>query len=306
MKLIFMGTPDFAVPTLRNLVKQGHEICAVYTQPPRAGGRGLAARPSPVHVCALDLGLPVLTPERLRDGDAAAIFAALGADAAVVVAYGQILPQVLLDAPRHGCFNIHASLLPRWRGAAPIQRAIMAGDTETGISIMRMEAGLDTGPVCLQAKMLIEPLTTAGMLLEDLADLGAKMMQAVLANLATRPPDFTPQAAHGVTHAAKISKGETHIDFAQPAIVVRNHIHGLSPAPGAWMALGGARVRILQAVVETAPLAQPGEVLDAGLLIACGTDAVRPLLVQREGKGPMACEVFLRGHPVAPGTLIDP
>lgn len=298
MKLVFMGTPDFAVVTLEALMAAGHEVVAVYSQPPRPAGRGQGLRPSPIHQYAASKGLDIRTPLSLKSADEQYSFAALKADAAVVVAYGLILPRAILEAPRLGCFNVHASLLPRWRGAAPIQRAIMAGDRETGVCIMRMAEGLDTGPVCKVDRVAISPSTTAGQLHDELAALGASLMVRTLEEL---PIACTEQSGEGVTYAKKIEKAEAHIDFARDAVGVRNHIHGLSPFPGAWTGIQGARVKILNcATVEQSGPA--GVVLDDQLTIACGSNAIRPLILQREGKGAMDAATFLRGFPVPAGT----
>jgi methionyl-tRNA formyltransferase len=292
MKLVFMGTPDFAVATLKALIAAGHDIACVYSQPPRPAGRGQNLKPSPVHDYAASQGLDVRTPLSLKSADAQNVFAVLQADAAVVVAYGLILPQAILDAPRFGCFNVHASLLPRWRGAAPIQRAIMAGDAESGVTIMRMELGLDTGPMMKVGKLPITPETTAASLHDELAVLGATLMLEVLQH-----PDQagTPQPADGVTYATKIGKAEAKIDFSKPAEDVRNHIHGLSPFPGAWCVINNARVKILKAQAVN-------HVGNDALTFACGGGAIKCLLLQREGKDVMDAATFLRGFPVAPGT----
>jgi methionyl-tRNA formyltransferase len=292
MKLVFMGTPDFAVVTLKALIAAGHEIAAVYSQPPRPAGRGQSLRPSPVQDYAAAQGIEVRTPLSLKSADEQKSFADLKAHAAVVVAYGLLLPQAILDAPRFGCFNVHASLLPRWRGAAPIQRAIMAGDAESGVTIMRMELGLDTGPMMKVGHVSITPETTAASLHDELAVLGAKLMVEVL-----KYPENagTPQPAEGVTYAKKIDKAETKIDFTKPAEEVRNHIHGLSPFPGAWCILAGSRVKILKAqAVDHAR--------DDALTFACGRGAIKFLSLQREGKGVMDAATFLRGFPIAPDT----
>jgi methionyl-tRNA formyltransferase len=292
MKLVFMGTPDFAVVTLKALIAAGHEIAAVYSQPPRPAGRGQDLRSSPVQDYAAAQGIEVRTPLSLKSADEQKSFADLKADAAVVVAYGLLLPQAILDAPRFGCFNVHASLLPRWRGAAPIQRAIMAGDAESGVTIMRMELGLDTGPMRKVGRIPITSETTASSLHDELAVLGAKLMLEVL-----KQPESagTPQPAEGVTYARKIDKAEAQIDFTKTAIEVRNHIHGLSPFPGAWCSLAGSRVKILKAqVVDHAA----GD----ALTFACGSGAIKFLLLQREGKGVMDAATFLRGFPIAPDT----
>jgi methionyl-tRNA formyltransferase len=298
MRLAFMGTPEFAAVALKALVAGGHEIAAVYSQPPRPAGRGYAEKRSAVHELAEAKGLMVRTPLSLKGRDEQLAFQALGTEVAVVVAYGLLLPSAILEAPRHGCFNIHASLLPRWRGAAPIQRAIMAGDTETGVTIMKMEQGLDTGPMCRAGQMAIPPDMTAGELHDALAELGAKLIVETLAAL---PPHCAPQPSEGVTYARKIDKAEAHIDFSQVADAVRNHIHGLSPFPGAWCRLGGARVKVLKCEVAEGQGA-PGTLLDGPLRVACRTGAVRFLEVQREGKAPMTAEAFLRGFAVAAGS----
>lgn len=289
MKVIFMGTPEFSVPVL-NALHQVHEIVAVYCQPPRPAGRGKADRPTPVHARALELGLPVHHPVSLRSEDAAKEIAALGADVAVVVAYGLILPQVILDAPRLGCLNIHASLLPRWRGAAPIHRAILAGDAETGICIMQMEAGLDTGPVLLRESTAIGPEETTADLHDRLSMMGSRMIVQVLDDL---PLVAQPQALDGVTYAAKIDKSEARIDWNRPVVEVDRQIRGLSPFPGAWCQINGERVKLLRSRLA-AGQGPPGQVL-GGLTIACGDGAVEITLAQREGKRPMPPEDFLRG-----------
>ncbi len=290
MKLVFMGTPDFAMVTLKALVAAGHEIAVVYSQPPRPAGRGQSVRPSPVQDYATAQRIESRTPLSLKSADEQKSFADLKADAAVVVAYGLLLPQAILDAPRFGCFNVHASLLPRWRGAAPIQRAIMAGDAESGVTIMRMELGLDTGPMMKVGRVPITPETTASSLHDELAGLGAKLMVEVLKQPGSAG---TPQPAEGVTYARKIDKAKTKIDFSKPATEVRNHIHGLSPFPGAWCSLAGARVKILKAQVVD-------HVGDGALTFACGSGAIKFLSLQREGKGVMDAATFLRGFPLAP------
>lgn len=291
MRIIFMGTPEFSVPVLDALVAAGHEIAAVYTQPPRPAGRGKKDRPQAVHLRALELGLPVRHPVSLRNPQAQAEFADLNADIAVVVAYGLILPQAVLDAPRLGCLNIHASLLPRWRGAAPIHRAIMAGDAQTGVCIMQMEAGLDTGPVLLREATGIAPDDTTGALHDRLSAMGALLVVEALRRL----PDLTrePQPAEGVTYAAKIDKAEARVDWAQPAASVARQINGLSPFPGAWCDVAGERVKLLGAV-EAQGDAAPGTVLD-GFTIACATGAVRITTAQREGKRALPVAEVLRG-----------
>lgn len=301
MRLAFMGTPDFAVPALDALVAAGHEVVRVYSQPPRPGGRGQKPRPSPVAARAVALGLPVAVPVSLRDAGEQAAFAALDLDAAVVAAYGLILPGPVLAAPRHGCINIHASLLPRWRGAAPIHRAIMAGDAETGISIMAMEAGLDTGPVLLAEAEAIGPRDTTGSLHDRLAAQGAQLVVAALAGLERLVP--VPQPTAGVTYAAKIGKDEARVDWTQPAAVVDRLIRGLSPFPGAWTEVDGARVKLLLSGVA-AGAGAPGTVLDDGLTVACGDGAVRLLSLQRAGRGALEAEAFLRGTPVPAGLRL--
>ncbi|WP_278876455.1 methionyl-tRNA formyltransferase [Paracoccus yeei] len=289
MRVIFMGTPDFSVPALRAIAAR-HDVAAVYSQPPRAAGRGQKPRPSPVHRAAETLGIPVRTPERLKSPEEQAAFAALGADVAVVVAYGLILPQPVLDAPRLGCLNIHASLLPRWRGAAPIHRAIMAGDAETGVAIMQMQAGLDTGPVLAEARTPIGPEDTTADLHDRLAEMGAALIGDVLDRL---PLPAAPQPSEGVTYAQKIDKAEARIDWALPAPQVDRQIRGLSPFPGAWCMLGGERIKLLRSRLA-AGAGAPGTVLQ-GFTIACGTGAVEVLEAQREGKRPMPAAEVLRG-----------
>lgn len=298
MRLVFMGTPDFAVETLKALINAGHEIACVYSQPPRPAGRGMAERPSPVHAFAAREGIEVRTPVSLKAEDEQARFAALHADAAVVVAYGLLLPKAILDAPRLGCFNVHASLLPRWRGAAPIQRAIMAGDAESGVTIMRMAEGLDTGPMCKVVRLPITPATTAHALHDALSQLGAAAMVEVLAQ---GDITCTQQPAEGVTYARKIDKAEAKIDFTKPAEDVRNHIHGLSPFPGAWFQVHGTRVKVLQCEAVAGD-GKAGTFLDDHLTIACGKGALRLLKLQREGKGAIEADVFLRGFAIPRGT----
>lgn len=301
MRLIFMGTPDFSVPVLEALVAAGHDIAAVYCQPPRPAGRGKKDRPSPVQKRAEALGLMVRYPVSLRSADVQVEFAALNADLAVVVAYGLILPQVVLDAPKHGCLNIHASLLPRWRGAAPIHRAIMAGDAETGVCIMQMEAGLDTGPVLLRETTNIGTEETTGQLHDRLSELGARLIVVALAQLDSLAP--VSQSDDGVTYAAKIDKAEAHVDWAQPAVEVDRLIRGLSPFPGAWSEMMGQRVKLLaSACVQGKGTA--GKTLDDTLTVACGTGAVKLLRLQRAGKGAQDSETFLRGWPVAKGAQL--
>lgn len=306
MRIVFMGTPDFAVPTLSEIVGRGHDVVAVYTRAPApAGRRGLDLTPSPVQQVAERFGLPVLTPRSLRGDEAAEAFAEHDADVAVVVAYGLILPQAILDAPRLGCLNLHGSLLPRWRGAAPIQRAVMSGDRETGIAVMKMEAGLDTGPVGLVERMAIGPDMTAGDLHDRMMVLGADLMGRALAALERGGLAFTPQPADGVAYATKIAKEEARIDWTQPAAAVHDRIRGLSPFPGAWFALGpdDGRVKVLRSTLAEGA-GVPGEVLDDRLTVACGSGAVRLVELQRAGRQPMGAATFLNGSAVPPGTIL--
>jgi methionyl-tRNA formyltransferase len=296
-----MGTPDFSVPVLEALVEAGHEVVAVYCQPPRPAGRGKKERPSPVQRVAEALGLPVYCPLNFKSEEDRAVFAAHDADVAVVVAYGLILPQAVLDAPKAGCLNIHASLLPRWRGAAPIHRAIMAGDGKTGVCIMQMEAGLDTGPVLLRAETEIAAGDTTGSLHDRLSGMGAALVVEALERLEGLEPELQPDV--GVTYAEKISKDEARIDWTRPAAKVDCHIRGLSPFPGAWTWVGGERIKVLLSCVSDGT-GGPGEVLHDGLTVACGSGAVRLLRLQRAGKGAMEQGDFLRGFPVAKGTVL--
>lgn len=289
MRVIFMGTPDFSVAALQAIADR-HQVVAVYSQPPRAAGRGQKPRPSPVHQAAAALGIPVHTPTRLKSPEDQAEFAALEADIAVVVAYGLILPQVVLDAPRLGCLNIHASLLPRWRGAAPIHRAIMAGDGETGVAIMQMEAGLDTGPVLACARTAISAQDTTADLHDRLSHMGAELILQTLDRL---PLPASPQATEGVTYAAKIDKTEARIDWSMPAAAVDRQIRGLSPFPGAWCLIGDERVKLLRSCLAPGQ-GSPGQVLE-GFSIACGQGAIQVLEAQREGKRPMPASEILRG-----------
>jgi methionyl-tRNA formyltransferase len=303
LRLIFMGTPDFAVPTLLELVAHGHEIAAVYTRAAKPAGRGMKLQPTPVEQEARRLGIPVLTPSTLRTPEALDEFRAHDADAAVVVAYGMILPQAILDAPRLGCFNLHASLLPRWRGAAPINRAIMAGDAETGVMVMKMDVGLDTGDVAMAERLTITDAMTAADLHDALAPLGADLMVRAMGGLERGGLQLIKQSEAGVTYAAKIEKAEARIDWSKPAREVLRHVHGLSPFPGAWCeaALEGetARIKILRC--EPAKGAgSPGDVLDDRLSVACGDGAIRILELQRAGKAPMKSTDFLRGTPLKP------
>lgn len=307
LDVVFMGTPDFAVPTLEAVAAAGHRIVAAYTRAPRPAGRGLAERRSPVHEAAERLGAPVLTPARLREAADQAAFAAHAADVAVVVAYGLILPEPVLAAPRFGCLNLHASLLPRWRGAAPINRAVMAGDAETGAMVMRMDAGLDTGPVCLAERTPIGADETAGELHDRLAPLGAALMVRAISALEAGALACTPQPAEGVTYAAKLTNAETRIDWSLPAKAVHDHVRGLSPFPGAFCEIerGGKveRLKVLRTAVA-AGSGVPGTAFDDALTVACGAGAVRLVTVQRAGKGPMAAADFLRGTSVAKGTRL--
>ncbi len=300
MRIIFMGSPDFAVPTLDALVDAGHELACVYTQPPRPAGRGRADRPTPVEIRARELGLEVRSPRSLRDEAAQQAFALLEAEVAVVAAYGLILPLPILEAPRLGCLNVHASLLPRWRGAAPVNRAIMAGDEVTGVTIMQMEAGLDTGPMLLQREIAIGSMNALD-LTRQLAALGAGMMVEVLGDLERFEP--VPQPEAGVTYASKISKEEARIDWGRPASELVRHVQGLSPYPGAWFEHDGERIKLLAAAVAEGAGA-PGEVLDDEFTIACGDGAIRPTLLQRAGKNPMPAAELLRGFAIARGTLL--
>jgi methionyl-tRNA formyltransferase len=301
MRIIFMGTPEFAVPTLKALVEAGHEVVAAYTQPPRPGGRrGKELTKTPVHKAAEALGIEVRHPASLKDAAAQAEFAALGADVAIVAAYGLILPHAVLDAPRLGCLKAHASLLPRWRGAAPVQRAILAGDEETGVTIMRMEAGLDTGPMLAKARVRIDD-KSAGQLTEELAEIGANLMVEVLASSPIPPGE--PQDAALATYAAKIDKAQTRIDFGQSAAQVERQVRAFAPAPGSWFELEGERFKVL-ASEPTDGSGTPGTVLDDRLTIACGTGAIRPTLIQRAGKPAMATADLLRGKRLPPGSLV--
>jgi methionyl-tRNA formyltransferase len=308
LRLVFMGTPDFAVPTLGAIVEHGHDVAAVYTRAPQPAGRGMELRPSPVEREARRFGIAVLTPKTLRSPEAQDAFRAHGADAAIVVAYGLILPKPILDAPRLGCFNLHASALPRWRGAAPINRAIMAGDAETGAVVMQMAEGLDTGPMAMAARAAIGPDMTAGDLHDELARLGASLMVCALDALERGSLQLTPQPEEGVTYAAKVEKNETRIDWTRPWQSVHNHCRGLSPFPGAWFELPGAgpsaaRIKVLRTTRGEGTSA-PGTVIDDKLTVACGAGAVRILELQRAGRQPMRAEEFLRGTPLVAGTRL--
>lgn len=302
LRLVFMGTPEFAVPTLRALAEHGHDIAAVYTRAAKPSGRGMKLQPTPVEQEARRLGIPVLTPTTLKTPEAQQEFRAHNADAAVVVAYGMILPQAILDAPRLGCFNLHASLLPRWRGAAPINRAIMAGDAESGVMVMKMDAGLDTGDVAMSERIAITDAMTAADLHDALAPLGADLMARAMGALERGELQLTRQGDKGVIYAAKIEKAEARIDWQQPARKVLRHIHGLSPFPGAWCEMpieGETRVKILRCELAEGSGA-PGELLDDRLTIACKEASIRILELQRAGKQPMKAEEFLRGTPLKP------
>jgi methionyl-tRNA formyltransferase len=307
LRLIFMGTPDFAVPTLVEIVGRGHEVVAVYTRAAKPAGRGMEPKPTPVEREARRLGLPVHTPTTLRTPEALAAFKAHGADAAVVVAYGLILPKPILDAVPLGCFNLHASLLPRWRGAAPISRAIMAGDRETGVMVMKMEEGLDTGPVAMAERVPIPPDTTAGQMHDMLARLGADLMVRALAALERSSLALTPQPMDGVSYAAKLTNAESRIDWSLPAQAVHDHIRGLSPFPGAWceLVIDGkpTRLKVLRTTLA-AGSGPPGTLVDDTLTVACGDGAVRILELQRAGRQAMKAEDFLRGQPLARGTTL--
>lgn len=305
LRVALMGAPDFALPAFAEVAAR-HTVVAAYTQPPRPAGRGQQARPVAVHAWAESQGIPVHTPPSLKDPDVQAAFRAHRADVAVVAAYGLLLPKPVLDAPRLGCVNVHASLLPRWRGAAPINRAIMAGDSETGVTIMHMEEGLDTGPMLASAVVPIGPKTTAGALHDRLADVGAHLLPGVLEALEAGMVAHTPQPQEGITYAAKISKAEAALDWTRDAVALACHVRGLSPFPGAHTMLpDGGRLKVLMAHPEPHQHgATPGTLLDPQGLVACGTDALRLVTVQKAGKAPMALEAFLRGNGLPPGTML--
>ena len=306
LRVVFMGTPDFAVPTLSEILGQGHEVVAVYSRAPKPAGRGMDEQKTPVHRLADRFGIPVFTPRTLREEQAQADFASLGADVAVVVAYGLILPKPVLDTPALGCVNLHGSLLPRWRGAAPIQRAIMAGDAETGVMVMRMDEGLDTGPVAMVEKIVIGPDMTAQDLHDRMATLGADLMVRALAALDRGSLSFVPQADEGVTYAAKIDKAEARIDWSRPASEIHNKVRGLSPFPGAWfeadLGKGPERVKVLRTTLA-AGTGAPGTLIDNDLTVACGEGAVRLVEVQRAGAKAMKAIDFLNGAKVGPGAV---
>lgn len=308
LRVVFMGTPDFAARSLAEIAASGHQVVHVYSQPPRRRGRGQSEQKTPVHQLAEVLGIPVSTPQSFRSQEVIDHLASLEADVAAVVAYGQILPQAALDAPRYGCLNLHASLLPRWRGAAPIQRAIMAGDTLTGVQIQQMEAGLDTGPILLSETVPIEANDTASTLHDRLMETGALMWSRTLSALSRGSLDPVPQSAEGVTYARKISSDEARIDWSRSASELSCHVRGLSPFPGAWFQLAGekgpVRVKLLMAEAVDGS-GDPGRVLDEDLTIACGEGALRLVRLQREGKGAMMAEDFLRGTPVTVGAELD-
>lgn len=308
LRVVFMGTPDFAVPALSEIVGAGHDVVAVYTQPPRPAGRGMEERKSPVYAFAEEAALPLFTPRTLKRADFQDEFAALAADVAVVAAYGLILPKPILDAPPLGCLNLHGSLLPRWRGAAPIQRAIMAGDRETGVMVMKMDEGLDTGPVALADRLLIGPDATAGEIHDHLSLMGATLMMRALEAIERGDLTFAPQPSEGVTYASKITKEETRVDWTKPGVEVHNKIRSLSPHPGAWFEalLGGKpeRIKVLRSVLVPGK-GDPGQLLDANLTVACGSQAVRLTQVQRSGKRPVGGADFLRGFPLGRGTQFE-
>ena len=306
LRIAFMGSPDFAVPSLRALVAAGHDVVCVYAQPPRPAGRGQKERLTPVDEAAIDLEIEVRTPKSLRGSEAQEAFAALDLDVAVVVAYGLILPKPILEAPRLGCVNVHASLLPRWRGAAPIQRAILAGDRESGVTIMKMDAGLDTGDVLLSKTVPITPTTTGQSLHDALMHLGADLIVPALAGLADGSLTATPQPANGVTYARKLKRDEGRLDFSRTAIELERLVRAFDPWPGAFIEHAGTRIKVLEAeAFDIGAISNaPGTVLDPLLTIACSNGAFRPTRVQRPGKGPMATDAFLRGFPIDPGTIL--
>jgi methionyl-tRNA formyltransferase len=299
MRIVFMGSPEFAVPSLDALVAAGHEVVAAYAQPPRPAGRGKAERKTAVHERAEQLGIEARTPRTLRDADEQARFAALDADLAVVAAYGLILPRAILEAPKGGCINVHASLLPRWRGAAPIQRAILAGDETSGVTIMRMDEGLDTGPMLLARELDIRG-KNAGQVTEEMAKLGAEALLEWLA----QPTPAVPQPDGGATYASKIDKAETRIDWTRPAEQVGRQVRAFAPTPGAWFEAASERIKLLDAAVGADGAGKPGEVLDDCLCVACGSGYIRPLLVQRAGRGAMNPGELLRGFAIPKGTIL--
>mgnify|MGYP006273100829 CR=1 FL=1 len=304
LRVVFMGTPAFAVPTLRAILHAGHPVVAVYTQPPRAAGRGQHVTKSPVMITAETNAIPVRTPTSLKGAEEQAAFAALNADIGVVVAYGMLLPTPILQAPKYGCLNLHASLLPRWRGAAPIQRAVQAGDERIGASVMQMDAGLDTGPVLLEDEIAVGPRPTAGIVHDALSERGAALMVQALANIEAGTAVARPQPAEGVTYAKKITNAEAVIDWTRPAIEIDRQVRAFNPFPGAWFPAAGARVRLLEADVVVGASGVPGTVLDAAPVIACGAGGLRLLHVQREGKKPMTAAEWLRGFSLPPGSVL--
>jgi methionyl-tRNA formyltransferase len=303
LRLAFMGTPDFAAANLAALIAAGHDIAAVYSQPPRPAGRGQQARPSPVQKLAESHGLPVLTPTSLKTVETQQQFAALGLDVAVVVAYGLLLPRAILESPRHGCLNVHASLLPRWRGAAPIQRAILAGDGESGITIMQMDQGLDTGPMLLRRAIEIGPRETGATLHDRLASLGAALIVEALEGLSAGRLQPIPQPTEGATYAAKLTRQEERLDWREPATLLDRRVRALAPRPGAWCEIAGERVKVLEAEAVEGR-GQAGHLIDDRLTIACGEGALRLLKLQRAGKAALAAEDFQRGFRLGPGTAL--
>ncbi len=303
LRLVYMGTPDFAVPALKSLIEAGHQIICVYSQPPRRAGRGQKERPSAVHAFAESHGIPVQTPKSLRDPDAQAAFTALDLDAAVVAAYGLILPPAILDAPRLGCLNIHASLLPRWRGAAPIHRALLAGDAETGITIMQMDEGLDTGDILLASPITISPSMTAADLHDSLSELGGHLVVDALDGLSNKTLEATPQSETGACYAEKLDRSEGRLDWSRPAAHLARAVRAFTPWPGAWFEHGSDRIKVLEAC-EQAGAATPGTVIDDQLTIACGEGALRLLKIQRSGRGPVDAASFLRGYDLPVGSVL--
>jgi methionyl-tRNA formyltransferase len=305
LRIVYMGTPEFAVGPLAALVEAGHEVCCVYSQPPRPSGRGHKITPSPVHAFAQDKGIPVRTPRRLRDADDQAAFTTLNADVAVVAAYGLILPKAVLDAPRHGCINIHASLLPRWRGAAPIQHAIMAGDTETGVTVMQMDEGLDTGAMLMAERIAITAETTATTLHDGLAGIGARLIVRALSQLEAGTLTATPQPEAGVTYAAKLSRDDGRLDWRRSAADLERQVRALTPWPGTWFSHEGTVLKVSGAEVVADADGPPGRIIDDRMTIACGGGGIRPTRIQRPGKAPMATADLLRGYPLPVGTMLE-
>jgi methionyl-tRNA formyltransferase len=303
LRLAFMGTPEFAVPSLAGLIEAGLEIVAVYTQPPRAAGRGQREQPTPVAEYATRLGLPVRCPTSLREVQTQGEFAALKLDAAVVVAYGLLLPKLLLAAPRLGCINLHASLLPRWRGAAPIERAIQAGDGETGVTVMLMEEGLDTGPILAMQRVSIAPDETGGSLTTKLAEIGGRFLPQALADFASGQLQPRPQPREGVAYAAKLTRAEARLDWTKPAVVLEREVRAFNPSPGSWFLYGNERIKVLKSAVSKSN-GTPATVIGPGLTVACGSGALRLIEVQRPGRRAMSDEELLRGFPIPPGTLL--